>query len=116
MIAPTIRIGALVVAAALAGAGQMASAADESAMMSACNDYAAKKLGVSTSDIASVSYEGARTDGTHAVNGTTTAGASFQCSFDAAGRKVVGWTGGAAARGCPADVTEADRAKYPDCK
>ncbi len=75
------------------GAAAAGLAADEFDMMAQCNQYAAKKLGLSTSDIANVTYEGTRTDGSHAVNGTTTAGQSFQCSFDAAGTSVVGWTG-----------------------
>lgn len=91
------------------------AAADESGMMAACNTYAAKKLHVSTSDIADVKYEGQRTDGTHAVNGTTTSGRAFQCSFNKKGTKVVKWFAAPAPKGCPADVSEADRYKYPDC-
>jgi aerobic-type carbon monoxide dehydrogenase small subunit (CoxS/CutS family) len=98
---------------ALAG-GQPAIAADESQMMSTCNTYAARHLGVSTSDIATVKYEGQRTDGTHAVNGSTTSGQTFQCSFNRAGTHVVSWTH-TAPTGCPADVSEADRYLYPDC-
>lgn len=115
MNAPTLRIAALIVAATVAGPCQTAFAADDSAMMASCNEYAAKKLGVSASDIATVTYEGTRSDGTHAVNGTTTAGATFQCSFDADGTEVVGWSGGAP-KGCPAEVSEANRSQYPDCK
>jgi hypothetical protein len=95
-------------------AGSGALAANDSQMMSMCNTYAAHHLHVSTSDIASLSYEGQRTDGTHAVNGETTSGQNFQCSFNAAGAKVVSWYH-AAPSGCPADVSEADRYRYPDC-
>lgn len=95
--------------------GVPAYAADQSSMMSACNTYAAHHLHLSTSDIATVKYEGQRTDGTHAINGQTTAGQSFQCSFNSRGTKVVGWTH-SAPRGCPADVSEANRyIHYPDC-
>jgi hypothetical protein len=90
------------------------AAADPSTMMMMCNTYAAHHLHVSTSDIADVKYEGQRTDGTHAVNGTATNGQTFQCSFNKRGTKVVGWTH-SAPKGCPADVSEADRYKYPDC-
>ena len=90
------------------------AAADPSNMMMMCNTYAAHHLHVSTSDIADVKYEGQRTDGTHAVNGTATNGQTFQCSFNRKGTKVVGWTH-SAPKGCPADVSEADRYKYPDC-
>lgn len=94
--------------------GVPAHAADESDMMSKCNRYAAHHLHVSTSDIADLKYEGTRTDGTHAVNGTTSAGQSFQCSFGPQGNYVVGWTH-SAPTSCPADVTEADRYMYPAC-
>jgi proteasome lid subunit RPN8/RPN11 len=83
-------------------------------MMSKCNRYAAKQLGVSTSDTAAVTYEGTRTDGTHPVNGETTSGQTFQCSFNAHGTHVVGWTH-SGHKECPADVSEADRFMYPDC-
>lgn len=76
---------------------------------------AAHHLHVSTSDIAELSYEGQRTDGTHAVNGSTSSGQTFQCSFGRAGRKVVAWTH-TAPKGCPADVSEADLYRYPDCE
>ena len=91
-----------------------AQAADESQMMSKCNRYAAHHLHLSTSDIADLSYEGQRVDGTHAVNGSTSQGQTFQCSFNASGKHVVNWTH-SAARGCPVDVSEADRYRYPDC-
>lgn len=89
-------------------------AADEAEMMMTCNTYAARHLGVSTSDILTVTYEGQRTDGTHAVNGDAANGQSFQCSFNAAGTHVVSWTHSAPS-GCPVDVSQADRYLYPDC-
>jgi hypothetical protein len=91
-----------------------ALATDPSHMMMKCNTYAARHLHVSTSDIASVKYEGQRTDGTHAVNGFTTSGQTFQCSFNRAGKHVVNWTH-SAPKGCPVDISEADRYMYPDC-
>ena len=91
------------------------AAASESEMMAKCNTYAARHLNVSPSDIASVKYEGQRTDGTHAVNGVTTSGQTFQCSFNKSGKHVVSWTH-SAPKGCPADVSEADRYLYPDCE
>ncbi|WP_108263617.1 hypothetical protein [Mangrovicoccus ximenensis] len=95
-------------------AAQPAAAADEAQMMSLCNTYAAHHLGLSTSDIATVTYQGQRTDGTHAVNGGTTSGQTFQCSFNAAGSHVVGWYQSAPTH-CPVDVSEADRYRYPAC-
>jgi hypothetical protein len=97
------------------GASQPVPAADEAQMMTACNTYAARHLGVSTSDMVDLKYEGQRTDGTHAVNGSAANGQTFQCSFNRAGTHVVHWTH-SAPRGCPADVSEADRYLYPDCK
>ena len=106
----------LVVVALLACAGSPAAvAADESQMMVTCNTYAARHLGVSTSDILELKYEGQRTDGTHAVNGSARNGQTFQCSFNRAGTHVVNWSH-SAPRGCPADVSQADRYLYPDCK
>jgi hypothetical protein len=99
----------------LALAAGPALAVDESDLMSKCNTFAAKKLGLSTSDIASVKCEGQRTDGTYAVNGETTSGQTFQCSFNSAGTHVQAWTH-SKNKGCPADVSQADRYKYPDCK
>jgi hypothetical protein len=106
---------ALVLAAAVAGVAETASARDESQMMMRCNTYAARHLHVTESDIAEVTYEGQRSDGTHAVNGTTVNGQTFQCSFNAQGTHVVEWTHQAPS-GCPVDVSEADRYLYPDCE
>lgn len=105
----------LVAFALVAAASQPALAADQSQMMMTCNTYAAKHLHVTTSDIVDLKYEGQRTDGTHAVNGTARNGQTFQCSFNRAGTHVVRWTH-SAPKGCPVDVSEADRYLYPDCK
>ena len=96
------------------GASRGNAQASEAEMMSACNTYAAHHLHVSASAIASLSYEGQRTDGTHAVNGNTTSGQTFQCSFDRAGARVVNWYHSAPTN-CPADVSEANRYLYPAC-
>jgi hypothetical protein len=89
-------------------------AVDESQMLSSCNTYAAHHLHVSPSEIASLSYEGQRVDGTHAVNGSATSGQTFQCSFDRTGTRVMNWYH-SAPTDCPADVSEADRYRYPGC-
>lgn len=96
------------------GGSRGPSQASEPEMMSACNSYAAHHLHVSASAIASVSYEGQRVDGTHAVNGKTTSGQTFQCSFDRTGARVVNWYH-SAPTDCPADVSEANRYLYPAC-
>lgn len=96
------------------GAVNSGGSADEAQMMSSCNTYAARHLHVSTSEIASLSYEGQRVDGTHAVNGSTAFGQRFQCSFDRTGMRVVNWYH-SAPTDCPADVSEANRYLYPAC-
>ncbi|GHC54089.1 hypothetical protein [Neogemmobacter tilapiae] len=110
-----IVLGFLAVASAALGAASAASAADESQMMTICNTYAAHHLHVSPSDIVSLTYEGTRSDGTHAVNGSASNGQTFQCSFNPAGRHVVHWTH-TAPTSCPVDVSEADRYLYPACE
>jgi aerobic-type carbon monoxide dehydrogenase small subunit (CoxS/CutS family) len=96
------------------GAVSSGGAADEATMMSSCNTYAAHHLHVSTSEIASLSYEGQRVDGTHAVNGNTADGQTFQCSFDRTGMRIVNWYHSAPTN-CPADISEANRYLYPAC-
>ncbi len=109
------RAGKRIVGWTHSGKGQTASVApDETQMMVTCNTYAARHLGVSTSEIATLSYQGQRVDGTHAVNGETISGQTFQCSFNRAGTHVVHWSH-TAPRRCPADVSQADRYLYPDC-
>ena len=88
-------------------AGQSAFAASEAEMMSTCNSYAAHHLHVSTSDIAALKYEGQRVDGTHAVNGSTTFGETFQCSFNRSGSHVVNWYHSGGSRG-NAQASEAE--------
>jgi hypothetical protein len=96
------------------GYGMPAFAFDEAQVMSMCNTYAAHHLHVSTSAIADLKYEGQRSDGTRVVNGSTTDGHTFQCSFNRAGTHVVSWSH-TAATACPPDVSQADRYMYPAC-
>lgn len=59
-------------------------------MMAECRAHAGKYFRVRLPDI-DTKYEGQRTDGTHAVNGTATLRGrteTFQCSFDRAGRRI----------------------------
>lgn len=74
-----------VAAAALSALTSASLAANDSEMMAKCNTYAAHHLHLPASDIAEVKYEGQRTDGTSAPTG------------------------------CPPDVSEADRYRYPAC-
>ena len=94
---------------------QIAAAADEEHMLDQCRAYAASHLRVDAGVI-NVKYEGQRTDGTHAVNGDTESSPplTFQCSFNSTGNRIVRWVYHSP-EGCPPDVTEADRYKYPDC-
>ncbi len=106
--------GALATALALLFSAEGVRAADEAEMMTKCNTYAARHLGVSTMDIVELTYQGTRTDGTHAVNGSAANGQTFQCSFNPGGKHVVEWYH-SAPKGCPVDVSEADRYLYPEC-
>ncbi len=67
-----------------------AQAANVNSMLSTCKGLAAKEYGTRTNKIA-VKYEGQRSDGSHAVNGTyetTKLKNTFQCSFNKAGNRV----------------------------
>lgn len=71
--------------------GQAALAASPDRMMAQCRNRAHDELGGRLPDIAT-KYEGQRTDGTHAVNGTAHINGgerTFQCSFNRSGRRIV---------------------------
>lgn len=74
--------------AAGGGAAAPAAAAPEGAMLAACRSRAARAWRARMPDV-DVKYEGQRVDGTHAVNGTVASGATFQCSFNKAGKRIV---------------------------
>lgn len=60
-------------------------------MMQKCRIHAGKAFQARLPDI-ETKYEGQRTDGTHAVNGTAIFRGrteTFQCSFDRAGQRIV---------------------------
>lgn len=60
-------------------------------MMAKCRGHAGHELKARLPDI-DTKYEGQRTDGTHAVNGTWRSGdrvETFQCSFDRHGRNII---------------------------
>ncbi|WP_156911891.1 hypothetical protein [Kaistia adipata] len=101
--------------ATLAAVPAPALAANQDHMITACRAYASKHLRINA-DIINVKYEGQRTDGTHAVNGSaeTSPPMTFQCSFNKAGTRIVRWVHDSP-KGCPADVSEANRYLYPDC-
>lgn len=66
-------------------------AANTATMLSACKSRAANAYKTSPGNIV-VKYEGQRTDGTHAVNGTYETDKmvnTFQCSFDRNGNQIV---------------------------
>lgn len=78
---------------ATAGAftGGDASAATPNIMMAECRARAGTALKVRLPDV-DTRYEGQRTDGTHAVNGTATVrgrAQTFQCSFDRRGNRII---------------------------
>lgn len=105
---------ALLSAGALsAGPAGAAEATDVITMLQKCRTIGAHHYRMRMPDV-STKFEGQRTDKTHAVNGT--AGAlHFQCSFRADGKRITHLYF-ATAQGCPDDLSEADRYKYPDCE
>lgn len=94
---------------------QQAAGGNEASMLDSCRSYASGHLRI-PAGIINVTYEGRRTDGTHAVNGDseTEPPLTFQCSFAPDGQRIAQFTLNAPA-GCPVDVSEADRYRYPDC-
>jgi len=72
-------------------AAQPALASTPEHMMAQCRNRAHNELRIRLPDI-DTKYEGQRTDGTHAVNGTASVqgrNETFQCSFDRAGNRIV---------------------------
>ncbi|UAJ73376.1 hypothetical protein IQE94_03385 [Synechocystis sp. PCC 7339] len=68
-----------------------ADAANQSKMLYTCKNLASKEYGTQQKNV-QVKYEGQRSDGTHAVNGTyetSTMINTFQCSFNRADTVVV---------------------------
>ena len=103
------------VPALLAASLQTSQAADGDHMRDHCRQYASKHLHVSA-DIINVKFEGQRVDKTYAVNGSaeTDPPMTFQCNYGPDGRKITHFVFNSP-KGCPADVSQADRYKYPDC-
>jgi hypothetical protein len=82
---------ALALGAAVSLSGAPAKAASPEEMMAHCRERAHKVLNTRLPDI-QTKYEGQRTDGTHAVNGTAVihgVSETFQCSFNKHGNKIV---------------------------
>lgn len=82
----------LVAASAVLWSGsQPAWAEDEATMQADCQVRAARTFRVGVGTV-QTSYQGQRTDGTHAVNGSATVRGvdrTFQCSFDRSARRIV---------------------------
>lgn len=77
--------------AALAAAAPAFAQGTPDTMMAQCRARAAQTLGFRMPDI-ETKYEGQRTDGTHAVNGTARSGGrerTFQCSFGPGGQRII---------------------------
>lgn len=102
---------ALALAAVTPAVAQMAQ---ESEMMTACNSYAAKHLGVSPSEITELAYNGIH-DNRPVVDGGTASGIAFRCIMGPNGHRVTSWEHSAPEH-CPADVSEANRYLYPGCE
>ncbi len=85
------RIGALHNEVPDSGDDNTVAESNPGTMMAICRDRAAHVFHVRAPNV-DTKYEGQRTDGTHAVNGTTYLRGveeTFQCSFDNTGRSIV---------------------------
>lgn len=83
-------------------------------MMAQCRARAAQTLGVRMPDI-ETKYEGQRTDGTHAVNGTARPGGrerTFQCSFGPGGQRIVRFVVNQPAAPPPQDEIRKERVQF----
>lgn len=101
-----------------------ASAKTPEYMMQACRNRAHEVLHTRIPNI-ETKYEGQRTDGTHAVNGTAWLRGrteTFQCSFDSRGRNIIGFVvnnpaggGGGSAVQLPENEpqTRTERVRFP---
>lgn len=100
--------------ATLLAFGVAAHAADTAQLLDQCRARAAKGLGAAPDGI-ELKYEGQRTDGTHAVNGSASVGGrerTFQCSFNKAGTRIAKFVVNKPPAGAASTNTkaEADRA------
>lgn len=102
-------------AASLAVFSQPLAAADEAAMLENCRSHAAQQLG-KAADTIDVSLRGAGANGGYIVAGVVASSpiVTFQCSLDSAGTGIVGFSS-AEHQGCPDQIAQQDRAKYPAC-
>ena len=89
--------------------------ANANSMMEQCQAYVVQHMHVPPG-VVNVKFEGQRTDGTFAVNGDTETNpkTTFQCNFHSNGKGVAHFWRNVEG-GCPADVSQADRYKYPAC-
>jgi hypothetical protein len=88
-ISPAVLVAAIL--AALPFLGSIAEARTPERMMQECRNRAHEVMHVRLPDV-ETKYEGQRTDGTHAVNGTVRARGrieTFQCSFERSGRQII---------------------------
>lgn len=112
------------VAAGVATLGGVANAKTPARMMQECRARAHEVLHTRLPNI-ETKYEGQRTDGTHAVNGTAWIrgrSETFQCSFNRRGRRIMQFIvnqpggndqGGASAGGESEPTTSEERVRFP---
>jgi hypothetical protein len=119
----TIVTSGALAAATLASFAVVAEANTPARMMQECRIRAHEVLHTRLPDI-ETKYEGQRTDGTHAVNGTAWIRGrteTFQCSFNPRGRRIIqfvvnqpGGTGGGASAESEAEPsTREERVRFP---
>lgn len=91
-------------------------ATDTDRMLTACRAQASRQLGVPP-DIINVHFEGRMADGSYAFNGDTetTPPMLFECSIQGRNARRPARASFGVPRGCPVDVSQADRYKYPAC-
>lgn len=86
-----MKFGAIVAGIALIATTPVYAQTNTSAMLSTCKNRGAAAYGTARRQVV-VKYEGQRTDGTHAVNGTYRTPKviyTFQCSFNHRGNRIV---------------------------
>lgn len=92
------------------------SIADEASMLEECRTYAAAQLD-KAADTIDVSFQGERAGGGYAVTGVVASSPiiTFQCTLGARGTEVVSF-GSAEHEGCPDQIAQENRSKYPACR
>ena len=92
------------------------SMADEASMLELCRSHAAAELD-KAADTIDVTFQGERAGGGYAVVGVVASSPiiTFQCTLGDKGTEVVSF-GSAEHEGCPDQITQENKSKYPACR